>query len=124
MGAPHSRHTRTRGPSPCDSRETVPLALALFHLAHGDVERSVTYAANFGRDADTIATMCGAIAGALRGVEGIKPAWVEKAHRFASVDQEEQAARLASVALAKHETEGEISALFGKIERHQVEVRS
>ena len=38
-----------------DSRETVPLTLALFRLADG---------ANLGRDADTIASMCGAIGGA------------------------------------------------------------
>jgi len=47
-----------------DSRETVPVALALFALAEGDPERAIVYGANFGRDADTIASMAGALAGA------------------------------------------------------------
>ncbi|MDO8686015.1 MAG: ADP-ribosylglycohydrolase family protein [Clostridiales bacterium] len=62
----------------CDSRETVPCVFALFHLADGDPVKSITYAANFGRDTDTIATMIGAIAGAFKGVEGLKKEWVEK----------------------------------------------
>jgi ADP-ribosylglycohydrolase len=62
----------------CDSRETVPCAFALFYLADGDPVRSITYAANFGRDTDTIATMTGAIAGAFRGIDGFKKEWVEK----------------------------------------------
>jgi ADP-ribosylglycohydrolase len=89
----------------CDSRETIPLTLALFWLAEGDLERSVTYAANLGRDADTIASMCGAIAGALSGVEGIRSDWVDKAHNVSSVDQSELAVRLVNVALVKHRHE-------------------
>ena len=61
-----------------DSRETVPVALALFLLAHGDAVRTIEYGANFGRDADTIATMAGAVAGAFAGVDGIKPEWIRK----------------------------------------------
>ena len=87
----------------CDSRETIPLTLALFALARGDVERCVTFAANLGRDADTIASMGGAIAGALHGVEGIRSDWVAKAKRVSSVDQEELALKLVHAALAKHE---------------------
>ncbi|MDH7569340.1 MAG: ADP-ribosylglycohydrolase family protein, partial [Armatimonadota bacterium] len=40
-----------------DARETVPLALALFELAGGEPERGILWGANFGRDADTIATI-------------------------------------------------------------------
>ncbi|MBN1584324.1 MAG: ADP-ribosylglycohydrolase family protein, partial [Anaerolineae bacterium] len=72
----------------CDSRETIPLALALFYLAEGDVEKSVCYAANFGRDADTTGAMCGAMAGALHGVGGIKGEWAHKVARYASLSQE------------------------------------
>ena len=42
-----------------DSRETVPVALALFMLAGGDPRESVIMGANFGRDTDTIASMAG-----------------------------------------------------------------
>lgn len=96
----------------CDSRETVPLTLALFLLADGDVEKSVTYGANFGRDADTIASMCGAIAGAFRGVDGIKPAWVEKINQYASTKQDDLASRLVQTAIRKHESEREAASVF------------
>lgn len=99
----------------CDSRETIPLTLALFYLANGDVERGVAYGANLGRDADTIASMCGALAGALRGAEGIKAEWREKAMRYASVDQEELAASLVATAFAKHARENEAQRLFTRI---------
>jgi ADP-ribosylglycohydrolase len=62
-----------------DSRETVPVALACFYLSGGDPVRAIAYGANFGRDADTIATMSGAVAGAYAGAEGLRPAWVRKA---------------------------------------------
>jgi len=64
------------------------LKLALFHLAEGDFEKTVTYAANFGRDADTIAAMGGAIAGTFQGIGGIPSDWVEKA-RLVSFDYRE-----------------------------------
>jgi ADP-ribosylglycohydrolase len=96
----------------CDSRETIPLTLALLWLAEGDLERCVTYAANLGRDADTIGTMCGAIAGALGGLEGIRADWVDKAHELSSTDQQELAHKLVSVALAKHKQETEALSLF------------
>ena len=92
-------------PVKMNSLETVPITLALFYLADADVEMCVTYAANFGRDTDTMAAMAGAMAGALRGVHGIRPEWVEKANRYASLSQEEMAANLVRVAVAKCETE-------------------
>ena len=77
------------------------MTVALFWLAEGDVERSVTYGANFGRDADTIASMAGAIAGALQGIDSIRSDWVDKALRVSARDQEELACALVSTALAK-----------------------
>lgn len=62
----------------CDSRETVPCALALFYLAEGNPEKAIVYGANFGRDADTIATMAGALSGAFSGAGGLRREWVEK----------------------------------------------
>jgi ADP-ribosylglycohydrolase len=61
-----------------DARETVPVALALFYLAGGEPKRTIVCGANFGRDADTIASMAGALAGAYRGVGALPPAWIEK----------------------------------------------
>ncbi len=99
----------------CDSRETIPLTVALFLLAQGDVEKCVTYGANFGRDADTIASMCGAIGGAFKGVEGIRSDWVDKAKKVTSRNQEELAENLASLALAKAERERKAAAALAQI---------
>jgi ADP-ribosylglycohydrolase len=62
----------------CDSRETVPAVLAIFYLANGDPIRSIMNAVNFGRDTDTLGTMIGGIAGAYKGVAGLKTEWVAK----------------------------------------------
>ena len=61
-----------------DSRETVPCVLVLFKFTKGNPSRAIEYAANFGRDADTIASMVGALCGAFSGVQALKPEWVEK----------------------------------------------
>ncbi|NLX71524.1 MAG: hypothetical protein GX024_11690 [Clostridiales bacterium] len=84
----------------CDSRETVPCTLALFYLADGDPVKSILYGANFGRDADTIATMIGAIAGAYKGVDGFKPEWVKKIKEN-NPEQEELAQRIVEVIKSK-----------------------
>jgi ADP-ribosylglycohydrolase len=88
----------------CDSRETIPITLALFRLAEGDVEKMVTYAANFGRDADTIGTMGGSIAGAYQGIQGIRADWIEKSQGVSSVDQDELAERLMCTSRAKFDS--------------------
>lgn len=61
-----------------DSRETVPCTLAILLLADGEPTKAMQYAANFGRDADTIGTMVGAICGAFKGVDGLKAEWVKR----------------------------------------------
>jgi len=66
-----------RGDVISDSRETVPCALALFALSGGDGKKAVEYAANFGRDADTIGTMVGAICGAFGGVQAFPAQWMQ-----------------------------------------------
>jgi ADP-ribosylglycohydrolase len=99
----------------CDSRETVPITLALFYLADGDVERAITYGANFGRDADTIASMAGAIAGALRGVEAIKPEWIEKVKKYSKRDHSALAADLALVALRKRHAAADVAKTVASI---------
>ena len=84
----------------CDSRETIPAVLAIFYLAQGDPVRSIIDGVNFGRDADTIGTMIGAIAGAFHGVAGLKPEWVAKIEQAGSV-QKELAVKLADLACQK-----------------------
>jgi ADP-ribosylglycohydrolase len=85
----------------CDSRETVPATIAIVKLAGGDPVKAVTYGANFGRDADTIASMAGAICGALSGTAAFPAPWIAKATRNCARDQQALAAELAGVARRK-----------------------
>lgn len=61
----------------CDLREQVPIAIACFVLANGDARESIINAVNYGRDADTIATTTGAIAGAFQGTKNLPREWME-----------------------------------------------
>ena len=81
-------------------------------MADGDVEKCVTYGANFGRDADTIAW-------AFSGIDAIRSDWVEKALRLAARDQEELARALVGTALAKMERECESIETLRRLARSQ-----
>ena len=70
----------------------------MVRLAGGDPRRTVCYAANFGRDTDTIACMAGSIAGALAGASAFPKDWLAKVVREASRDQLELARVLVDVA--------------------------
>ena len=84
-------------PTISDSRETVPATLALFQLAGGDPEQAIVYGASFGRDADTIGTMVGGLAGALHGASGLPRRWVEKVEANPDVTYRDLVPRLASL---------------------------
>lgn len=58
--------------------EAVAAAFGILKLEHRDFRTGVVAAGNFGRDADTIAAIAGAVLGAKFGVSAIPPAWVEK----------------------------------------------
>ncbi|MBE3144479.1 MAG: ADP-ribosylglycohydrolase family protein, partial [Planctomycetes bacterium] len=47
----------------------------------------ILYGANFGRDADTIASMAGALSGALHGASALPGEWVEKIRASGRRDQ-------------------------------------
>lgn len=55
--------------------EAVPCAFGCLALGGGDPERTITYAANLGGDADTVAAIAGGMAGALAGLDAIPAAW-------------------------------------------------
>jgi len=76
----------------CDSRETIPAAMALFWLAGGDATKTIEFAANFGRDADTIATMAGALAGAFSGTAAMRPEWLAKFEQAGAMAKQQQLA--------------------------------
>jgi ADP-ribosylglycohydrolase len=54
-----------RRPSRLHTIEELPIALAMLLVAAGDYRRAVLGAVNYGRDCDSIATMAGALSGAL-----------------------------------------------------------
>ncbi|MFH1513320.1 MAG: ADP-ribosylglycohydrolase family protein [Bacillota bacterium] len=58
--------------------EAVPQAFACLRLCHNDFRSGMTLAGNFGRDADTIGAICGAILGAKYGYDSIPNEWAEK----------------------------------------------
>lgn len=58
--------------------EAIPSALAILKLTDGDFKRGIIYSGNFGRDADTISAIVGAISGAMNGMESIPAHWIEK----------------------------------------------
>jgi ADP-ribosylglycohydrolase len=58
-------------PSRIHAIEEFPIALAMLALAHGDTMETIYGGVNYGHDADSIASMGGAIAGALNGATSI-----------------------------------------------------
>jgi ADP-ribosylglycohydrolase len=60
------------------SPEAVAEAFAVFKLAGGNFKRSIILGGNFGRDADTIAAIAGAMSGAYRGIQSIPEQWIAK----------------------------------------------
>ena len=87
-----------KGPaSPWTRRESVAVALAILVLTEGDPVETILHCANFGRDADTIATMAGAVAGALAGATSLPAEWVAAVRAADPVDQDELAQALIGV---------------------------
>lgn len=71
-------HTALWTPSHSTSAEAIPQAFALYRLTGGNFARGIFWAANFGRDADTICAIVGALCGAQHGIGIIPPEWVAR----------------------------------------------
>lgn len=65
-----------RLPSRTKSIEELPAALGFVVARDGDLRAAVLDAVNYGRDADSIATMAGAICGGLHGLDAVPGEWV------------------------------------------------
>ncbi len=75
-----------RRPSRTKAIEELPVALG-FALAHGgDFRPAVVGAVNYGRDADSIATMAGAVCAALGGADSVPPEWVSGVEQASRID--------------------------------------
>lgn len=67
------------------SAEAIPQAYAVFRLTGGDFRRGLVWGGNFGRDADTIGAIIGALAGAAHGASVIPERWIERVRRPSGV---------------------------------------
>jgi ADP-ribosylglycohydrolase len=99
-----------RRPSRTKSIEELPVALGFVLLSKGNYADAVLGAVNYGRDADSIATMAGAITGALAGVSGVPADWRGQVATASRLDIEEPGRVLADVAAELHARDAELAA--------------
>ncbi|MEU9676580.1 MULTISPECIES: ADP-ribosylglycohydrolase family protein [Streptomyces] len=85
-----------RRPSRLHAIEELPVALGMLLVGGGDYRRTVLGSVNYGRDCDSIATMSGAMAGALGGE--IPADWAETVAEASRLDLHTPARALAQVA--------------------------
>ncbi|MEV7563517.1 ADP-ribosylglycohydrolase family protein, partial [Streptomyces sp. NPDC089795] len=87
-----------RRPSRLHAIEELPIALGMLLVADGRYESAVLGAVNYGRDCDSIATMAGAIAGALGGEAVVPATWAKQVAEASRLDLHAPAEALAAVA--------------------------
>jgi len=96
-----------RRPSRTKAIEELPVALGFVLVAEGDVRRAVLGGTNYGRDADSIASMAGAITGALQGRAGVPADWADRIAEASKTDLVEPGRVMASVAQDIRATDAE-----------------
>ncbi|MFE2632292.1 ADP-ribosylglycohydrolase family protein [Streptomyces sp. NPDC059374] len=89
-----------RRPSRLHAIEELPIALAMVLIAGGDHRRAVLGAVNYGRDCDSIATMAGAVTGALGSP--VPDEWAKTVAEASRLDLWEPARVLTDVAREVH----------------------
>ncbi|MEV0716049.1 ADP-ribosylglycohydrolase family protein [Asanoa sp. NPDC050611] len=87
-----------RRPSRLHAIEELPVAIGMLVVARGAFRAAVLGAVNYGRDADSTATMAGAIAGALGGADAVPAEWSSAVGNASKTDLVAPAAELATVA--------------------------
>jgi ADP-ribosylglycohydrolase len=78
-------HTDLWTPSHSVAPEAIPQIYAIIHYTQCHFRKGMFWAANFGRDADTITAVVGAVSGAKHGLAIIPEAWVEKVRQPSGV---------------------------------------
>ncbi|MDQ1082664.1 MULTISPECIES: ADP-ribosylglycohydrolase family protein [Microbacterium] len=91
-------HLDARIPSRTKSIEEFPIALGMLVAHKGDFRKTVLGSINYGRDADSIASMAGAIAAGLGGNEVIDQNWLSDIATASRMDFDHYADMLATVA--------------------------
>lgn len=69
------------------AQDSVPTAIFCFLKFFHSLKEATLYAVNLGGDADTIASMCANISGALHGVEAIPKEWLEKLEKREYIEE-------------------------------------
>ncbi|MGW8603138.1 ADP-ribosylglycohydrolase family protein [Streptomyces sp. NPDC055893] len=87
-----------RRPSRLHAIEELPIALGMLLVGEGDYRRTVLGSVNYGRDCDSIATMAGAIVGALHGEEAVPAEWAKRVAEASRLDLHAPARALTEVA--------------------------
>ncbi|MGO1972451.1 MAG: ADP-ribosylglycohydrolase family protein [Propionibacteriaceae bacterium] len=77
-----------RRPSRLHSIEELPVALGMLKIASGDPREAILGATNYGRDSDSIATMAGAIAGAMHGRAALPQDWIAQIQDASQINLE------------------------------------
>jgi ADP-ribosylglycohydrolase len=92
-----------RRPSRTKSIEELPVALGMVIVSGGDFRPAVLGSVNYGRDADSIATMAGAITGGLGGLGVVPAEWHEEIASASRLDLAGVGHTMAEVAREIHE---------------------
>lgn len=87
-----------RRPSRTKAIEELPVALGFVLVSGGDVRQAVLGGTNYGRDADSIASMAGAVTGALSGQAGVPEEWTSRIAEASKTDLIAPGRVMASVA--------------------------
>ena len=116
VGEPYATPAQNaRIPSRLHAIEELPLALGLLVATSGDYAETVLGGVNYGRDSDSIASMGGALAGALGGVGTVRRDWIDEVSAASRIDVEEAGRQMAVVA----------AEIFAKdAERHEQRART
>ncbi len=78
-------HTELWTPTHSVAAEAIPQIYAIFKLVDGNYDQAMFWGANFGRDADTIGAVLGALCGARHGIGIIPEQWRERVRRPSGV---------------------------------------
>jgi ADP-ribosylglycohydrolase len=71
-------HTQLWTPTHSVAAEAIPQIYAVYRMVDGDYKKAIFWGTNFGRDADTIGAVLGALCGAKGGIDIIPTEWVER----------------------------------------------
>ncbi|MEU5833614.1 ADP-ribosylglycohydrolase family protein [Streptomyces diacarni] len=87
-----------RRPSRLHAIEELPIALGMLLVGGGDYRATVLGSVNYGRDCDSIASMSGALVGALHGEAAVPAEWSAEITAASKLDLRSPALALAAVA--------------------------